>query len=87
MLQYKLDVIMMTIILFYISNISPNWQIVIFTKTPIQMYMTDMHHLASVHTAACRRTMASGLKRFASLKIDDKIVKMRCIMQRWVQRQ
>ena len=35
MLQDKLDVIMMTTILFSISNININCQIIIFTKTPI----------------------------------------------------
>ena len=36
--------------------------------------MTDMHHLASVNTGACRHAMTSGLKKFASLKIADKII-------------
>ena len=43
MLQYKLNVIMMTIIVFSISNISPNWQI-----TKNHQNMKAMRLLASV---------------------------------------
>ena len=45
MLQCKLDVIVTTIILFSISNMPPDWQIIISTKkTPIY---DRQHHFAS----------------------------------------
>ena len=62
MLQYKLDVIITTI-LFSILNIPRNWQIIIFTK--IHQYMTDMHYFASVNIGACRRAMTSGFENIS----------------------
>ena len=76
MLKCKLDVIMTTTILFSISIIHPNWQIVIVTKK--HRYITDMHHVVS-HTQWPRSNFP--FEKDLALMIVSNNIKMRGIMQ------